>query len=214
MVFLRCPHDELSRPVSPFDVGGIRYSAQRKRRVRPIRDMGFWFQTLCCADSMMFTNEPFYEYRQDDVERLHGRATKQLSARWMNMRFIHQFLERYPAIEKAAMPIFYHRKFGSSLFSYGRAELSLRLPFLRQRGCGISGRSGAGRIRLRAVQRQRTRAARAYHGGSRRVLSPELGRGRFGREAALGRGGRPPFAFNSRGCRRTSKMKLHGLRVR
>ena len=33
---------------------------------------------------------------------------------------------------EAAMPVFYHRKYGSAMFSYGRAELSLRLPFLRQ----------------------------------------------------------------------------------
>lgn len=95
------------------------------------QDMGFWFQTLCCADSMMFTNEPFYEYRQDNMNAS-MKSDKTTFSTLDEYAFIHQFLERYPAIEKAAMPIFYHRKFGSSLFSYGRAELSLRLPFLRQ----------------------------------------------------------------------------------
>lgn len=95
------------------------------------QDMGFWFQTLCSANSMMFINEPFYEYRQDNMNAS-MKSDKTTFSTLDEYAFMRSFLDSHPSLQKEALPIFFHRKFGSSMFSYGRAELSLRLPFLRQ----------------------------------------------------------------------------------
>lgn len=95
------------------------------------QDMGFWFQTLCSANSMMFINEPFYEYRQDNMNAS-MKSDKTTFSTLDEYAFMRSFLDSHPSLKEEALPIFFHRKFGSSMFSYGRAELSLRLPFLRQ----------------------------------------------------------------------------------
>lgn len=95
------------------------------------QDMGFWFQTLCCADSMMFVNEPFYEYRQDNMNAS-MKSDKTTFSTLDEYEFVRSFLASRPVLREQALPVFYHRKFGSAMFAYGRAELSLRLPFLRQ----------------------------------------------------------------------------------
>lgn len=95
------------------------------------QDMGFWFQTLCSASSMMFVNEPFYEYRQDNMNAS-MKSDKTTFSTLDEYAFMRSFLDSHPSLKEEALPIFFHRKFGSSMFSYGRAELSLRLPFLRQ----------------------------------------------------------------------------------
>lgn len=95
------------------------------------QDMGFWFQTLAVANTMMFVNEPFYEYRQDNMNAS-MKSDKTTFCILNEYAFIRNFLEAHPSLKDQALPIFFHRKFGSSMFSYSRAELSLRLPFLRQ----------------------------------------------------------------------------------
>ena len=95
------------------------------------QDMGFWFQTFAYADSLMFINEPFYEYRQDNMNAS-MKSDKTTFSTIDEYNFIRKKLEKNPEIEQQIQPIFFHRKYTSSMFSYGRAELSLRLPFLRQ----------------------------------------------------------------------------------
>lgn len=95
------------------------------------QDMGFWFQTLACAQRLMFVPEAFYEYRQDNMNAS-MKSDKTTFSTLDEYAFIRHFLSERPELEPQALPIFFHRKFTSSMFSYGRAELSLRLPFLRQ----------------------------------------------------------------------------------
>lgn len=95
------------------------------------QDMGFWFQTLAGAQSLMFVNQPFYEYRQDNMNAS-MKSDKTTFSTLDEYAFMREFLDRHPELAPELMPIFFHRKFTSSMFSYDRAELSLRLPFLRQ----------------------------------------------------------------------------------
>lgn len=95
------------------------------------QDMGFWFQTMASAQSLMFVDRPFYEYRQDNMSAS-MKSDKTTFSTLDEYAFIRRFLRAHPELEAQLLPIFYHRKFTSSMFSYGRAELSLRLPFLRQ----------------------------------------------------------------------------------
>lgn len=95
------------------------------------QDMGFWFQTLAAANSLMFVSEPFYEYRQDNMNAS-MKSDKTTFSTLDEYSFIYAFLERYPKIKEKVLPVFFHRKYTSAMFSFGRAELSLRLPFLRK----------------------------------------------------------------------------------
>lgn len=95
------------------------------------QDMGFWFQTFVCADSLMFIDEAFYEYRQDNINAS-MKSDKTTFSTLDEYAFIREFLNSRPSDAGKAFPIFFHRKFSSSMFSFERAELSLRLPFLRQ----------------------------------------------------------------------------------
>lgn len=95
------------------------------------QDMGFWFQTLASAQSLMFVDRPFYEYRQDNMNAS-MKSDKTTFSTLDEYAFVREFLRARPELEIQLLPIFFHRKFTSSMFSYDRAELSLRLPFLRQ----------------------------------------------------------------------------------
>lgn len=95
------------------------------------QDMGFWFQTLSAAQSLMFVDRPFYEYRQDNMNAS-MKSDKTTFSTLDEYAFVREFLRAHPQLEAQLLPVFFHRKFTSSMFSYDHAELSLRLPFLRQ----------------------------------------------------------------------------------
>lgn len=95
------------------------------------QDMGFWFQTFCCAESLLYVDEPFYIYRQDNPSSSMN-SDKTTFCTLDEYTYIEQFLLNNPSLKQKILPVFYHRKFQSAMFSYKRAELSLRLPFLRK----------------------------------------------------------------------------------
>lgn len=95
------------------------------------QDMGFWFQALCCAQSMLLIDESFYKHRRDNTNA----STKSDSTVFYTLteyQFISTFLDQHEQFKQEALPFFYHRKYDSVMFSYSRAELSLKLPFIRQ----------------------------------------------------------------------------------
>ena len=94
------------------------------------QDMGFWFQTLCCADSMYLVDEPFYMYRQDN-ENSSMKNDKTAFFTLGEYDFMMAFLERRETLKAEAMPVYSHRKFGSCMFAYDNSELSIKLPFAR-----------------------------------------------------------------------------------
>lgn len=95
------------------------------------QDLGFWFQTLCCADSMLLIDEPFYMYRQDNAGSSIHDETKAIFKLREYDRML-EFLDKRPSLKEEALSVYCHRKFGSCMFAYDHSELSLRLPFLRK----------------------------------------------------------------------------------
>lgn len=95
------------------------------------QDMGFWFQTLCCANSMMLTDHAYYMYRQDNPNSsMKNDKTALLSlGEYTSML---EFLKRREGLMPQALPIYSHRKYGSCLFALENCELSLQLPFIRE----------------------------------------------------------------------------------
>lgn len=95
------------------------------------QDMGFWFQTLCCANKMVLVDEPFYMYRQDNANS----SMKDDKTAFLTLKeydFMKEFLDKRGDLKELALPIYSHRKYGSCMFAYSNAELSLKLPFARE----------------------------------------------------------------------------------
>lgn len=95
------------------------------------QDQGFWFQTFSFAERVMFVHEPFYEYRQDNLNSSMKSDTTTFSVT-DEYAFARAKLDAAPEALTSVLPVFFHRKFISAMYHYNRSELSLKLPFLRQ----------------------------------------------------------------------------------
>lgn len=94
------------------------------------QDMGFWFQTFCCANTALLVNEPFYMYRQDNENSSMKNDTTAFSTLGEYDSML-KFLRERPVLMKEALSVYSHRKYTSCMFAYSTSELSLKLPFLR-----------------------------------------------------------------------------------
>lgn len=95
------------------------------------QDVGFWFTSFCVAQRLLYINEPFYKYRQDNASSS-MKDNKTAFFVQDEFRFIREYLERHPSLMKKVLPIFFYRKFASSMFSYENAAESIRLPLLER----------------------------------------------------------------------------------
>lgn len=93
------------------------------------QDMGFWFQTFCLARNIYYVNEAFYKYRQDNTASSMNTNTKVYCIR-DEYQFMFSFLTFHPDIRRWVAPVFYHRMFGSFLFTYRRLVEYLKPLFL------------------------------------------------------------------------------------
>lgn len=111
------------------------------------QDMGFWFQTLCCADSMCLVDEPFYMYRQDNANSsMKDDTTAMLTLGEYDSML--DFLGRRCSLMEEALDVYSHRKYGSCMFAYSTSELSLKLPFLRALSESYAEEKRAGHLAL------------------------------------------------------------------
>lgn len=94
------------------------------------QDMGFWFQTFSLAQSVYFHYEPFYQYRQDNMDSSINNHTKVGCVR-DEYQFIFEFLKRHSEVREWVAPIYYHRMFGSFYFTYGKLVDYLKPVFLK-----------------------------------------------------------------------------------
>lgn len=97
------------------------------------QDLGFWFKTFSCANRVLFLNQPFYMYRQDN-EQSSMKSDKKAFFVKGEYDEIYNFLSKRPTTKRAILPVFFRRKFNSCLYVYRKAELSLMLPFIRALG--------------------------------------------------------------------------------
>ncbi len=97
------------------------------------QDMGFWWETFCCADRLMFIQEAFYMYRQDNENSSMKDSTTAFFV-LEEYAYMRRFLSERPTTQDEAFPIFFHRKFGSCMFAYKGAKEDIRLKFLEQLG--------------------------------------------------------------------------------
>lgn len=94
------------------------------------QDMGFWFQTFCLANCIYYLDEAFYRYRQDNSASSMNTNTKIYCVR-DEYQFMFSFLLSHTDVRKWVAPVFYHRMFGSFLFTYGRIAEHLKPLFLQ-----------------------------------------------------------------------------------
>jgi len=97
------------------------------------QDVGFWFQTFCCAKRVWFEDTPFYMYRQDNPLASQHKQGK-LYASTREYDFISQWLGRDAARAARYEKAFYYKKFDSCLYTYRRIAPERHLEYLRHIG--------------------------------------------------------------------------------
>lgn len=92
------------------------------------QDMGFWFQTMCHAERVLFLRKAYYHYRQDNP----ASSMNNLDRAFVVQRefgFMRQFLADHPAIHEWVAPIFYHRMFLAYQFRLTHLSETLKKKF-------------------------------------------------------------------------------------
>ena len=97
------------------------------------QDLGFWFQTFCCANRLMFIDEAFYMYRQDNEN---SSMKDGLSAHRVlrEYQFMMNFLDKRPELKSDALPVYYHRKYRSCTYACAHSFERIKLGFLETLG--------------------------------------------------------------------------------
>lgn len=95
------------------------------------QDNGFWFQTLSLAQSVMFINKAFYNYRQDNPNSSINSKGKVFC---MNEEyaFIHKFVDANPFVKKNFMYEYFRKMFFNYIHTYERISEEYRLNYLKR----------------------------------------------------------------------------------
>lgn len=95
------------------------------------QDNGFWFQTLCQAERIVFINETFYYYRQDNPNSSINRKEKVFCI-CDEYSYIQKFVEQNPAVKQKYYLNFIHKKVFNYLHFYNLTSDEFKLAFLRR----------------------------------------------------------------------------------
>jgi Glycosyltransferases involved in cell wall biogenesis len=95
------------------------------------QDMGFWFQTFCLATRVMLVEGHYYMYRQDNPNSSINQKNKVFAVS-DEYQFMFRFLQRHPELKEKALPIYYHRLYGSYTYRYGKLAPEFHRMFLER----------------------------------------------------------------------------------
>ena len=95
------------------------------------QDNGFWFQTFALAKRVMFVNQAFYHYRQDNPNSSINSKGKVFC---MNeeYNFIREFLFSHNDIKDKLMMPYFYKRFFNYMHTYERIAEEYKLDFLMQ----------------------------------------------------------------------------------
>lgn len=93
------------------------------------QDSGFWFQTLCSAERVMFTDEAFYRYRKDNPKSSVNDPTKVYDI-VREYNYIKRFLVSRPAKYKLFFETFVVQKYYAYMDAYMRIGEEFKQEFL------------------------------------------------------------------------------------
>lgn len=95
------------------------------------QDNGFWFQTFALAKRVMFVNQAFYHYRQDNPNSSINSKGKVFC---MNeeYNFIREFLFSHKDIKDKLMMPYFYKRFYNYMHTYERIAEEYKLDFLMQ----------------------------------------------------------------------------------
>ena len=94
------------------------------------QDNGFWFQTTCAAERIMYLEEPFYMNRRDNP----GSSVfsdKKLYAGNAEYSFIERFLSRNPDLQLKYEGRLIKKKLDTYLYNYRRVSPDLKLAYIK-----------------------------------------------------------------------------------
>jgi glycosyltransferase involved in cell wall biosynthesis len=101
------------------------------------QDNGFWFQTLALAQRVMFINQAFYHYRQDNPNSSINDMNK-VFCMCDEYDYIEDFLERNPSIKARHIDTFIHKRYWNYMFSYERIAKEHKQLFLKRMSMDFS----------------------------------------------------------------------------
>jgi glycosyltransferase involved in cell wall biosynthesis len=133
-----CPGDDLT--VFSFHMntwtGIYRRSFVERHNIRhhetpgaSFQDNGFYWQTFCHAERLMFIPEAFYHYRCDNPASSINSPGK-VDCMREEYDFIRRFLDSDPRRFRKFLPAYWLRKFGDYIFTYERVADNLKRAFL------------------------------------------------------------------------------------
>lgn len=97
------------------------------------QDNGFWFQTLSLAKKIVFVNQAFYHYRQDNPNSSINSKSK-VYCMCDEYAYIEDFLKNHPDLDADLRGIFLARKYYNYMYTYGRIANEYKIPFLERFG--------------------------------------------------------------------------------
>ncbi len=95
------------------------------------QDNGFWFQTLSLAKRIMFLNEAFYNYRQDNPNSSIN-SKKKVFCLCDEYSYIEKFLDSNKNLHDDLYGIFLVKKYFNYMYTYNRIADEYAIPFLKR----------------------------------------------------------------------------------
>lgn len=93
------------------------------------QDMGFWFQTFCTADKIIFIPNNLYRYRQDNPNSSINNRRKVFCIS-DEYKFAGEYLKNHPDVYEWCAPVYYHRMFVSFRYHYDSLASELKPLFI------------------------------------------------------------------------------------
>ena len=95
------------------------------------QDNGYWFQVITLAEKVVFVNEAFYYYRQDNPNSSINNK-KKIYCICDEYEYINEFLEKYPEEYSRHILTYVKKKFFNYRHSYHRIADEYKMEFLRR----------------------------------------------------------------------------------
>lgn len=95
------------------------------------QDNGFWFQTMAMAEKIVFINEAFYYYRQDNPDSSINRKEKVFCI-CEEYNYIQKFVEANEKVKSELYVKFFTKKVFNYLHFYEKAADEFKIDFLRR----------------------------------------------------------------------------------
>ena len=94
------------------------------------QDNGFWFQTMCTAQSVYFLPQSFYNLRRDNPNSSINSKGKVYCIR-DEYDFVKSYLDNHPALYAKALPFYWWARFGAYRYNYRRIDDAYKPEFLQ-----------------------------------------------------------------------------------